>query len=288
MTVPRPLRSLKDALARTAGALRSVFPARRAGPDPADLAPDSPIRFRCNLCGAPNGALLKALSRETPSCWRCRSNVRFRAIAHLVVTELLGRPLPLHEVPERRDLAGLGLTDAAAYATPLAAKFAYTNTYFHAEPRLDIAAVGPEHFGRYDFVIASDVFEHVAPPVGRAFANARRMLKPGGRFVFTVPFSLEPDTVEHFPELNDWSIEGEGESRALVNRTTDGRVQRFDRLVFHGGDGATLEMRLFSRDALLAEFERAGFSRARLAAEPYLPFGILWPEPWSVPMVAYA
>ena len=24
------------------------------------------------------------------------------------------------------------------------------------------------------------------------------------------------------------------------------------------------------------------------AAEPYLPFGIVWPEPWSLPMVARA
>jgi hypothetical protein len=26
----------------------------------------------------------------------------------------------------------------------------------------------------------------------------------------------------------------------------------------------------------------------RIAAEPYLPFGIHWQFPWSVPMVAYA
>ncbi len=256
--------------------------------DPARLDPDAPIRFRCNLCGSPNVAPLKSLSRESPSCWRCRSNVRFRSIAHLVVTELLGAPLRLPDVPERRDLCGVGLTDAGAYATPLAARFSYTNTYYHTEPRLDIADVADEHFGRYDFLIASDVFEHVAPPVSRAFANARRMLKPGGRFIFTVPFSLEPATVEHFPDLHDWSMEERDGRRVLVNRTAAGRTQAFDNLVFHGGDGTTLEMRLFSRDALLREFERAGFARVRIAAEPYLPFGIVWPEPWSVPMVAYA
>jgi hypothetical protein len=47
-------------------------------------------------------------------------------------------------------------------------------------------------------------------------------------------------------------------------------------------------MRLFSREALEREFSEAGFARVRIAAEPYLPFGIHWPEPWSVPMVAYA
>jgi prevent-host-death family protein len=28
--------------------------------------------------------------------------------------------------------------------------------------------------------------------------------------------------------------------------------------------------------------------RVRIADEPWLPFGIHWPEPWSVPLVAYA
>ncbi|MFI4924463.1 MAG: hypothetical protein ACHQJ7_04900 [Vicinamibacteria bacterium] len=72
----------------------------------------------------------------------------------------------------------------------------------------------------------------------------------------------------------------------MVNRTVDGRTQRFADPVFHGGPGTTLEMRLFSRDALLRAFERAGFASVRIADEPCLPFGIHWPEPWSVPMVA--
>ena len=59
-------------------------------------------------------------------------------------------------------------------------------------------------------------------------------------------------------------------------------------IVFHGGPGSTLEMRVFSRAALEREFRDAGFARVRVANEPYLPFGIHWPEPWSVPMVAYA
>jgi len=65
-------------------------------------------------------------------------------------------------------------------------------------------------------------------------------------------------------------------------------VQTFTDLVFHGGPGSTLEMRLFSQGDLTREFLHAGFARVRIASEPYLPFGIHWPEPWSVPMVAYA
>ena len=259
----------------------------KATTDPRSLPPHRRLRFRCNLCGARDAATLSTLSRETASCAGCGSTVRFRAIAHIVVRELLHEDLALPDAPVRRDLRGLGLTDAHPYATPLAEHFDYQNTYYHAEPRLDIMDVPVERFGRYDFIIASDVFEHVAPPVSRAFANARRLLRPGGIFVFTVPFSLDPDTVEHFPELHEWRLEQNDGSYVLHNRTCDGRVQTFGDLVFHGGDGSTLEMRLFSRAGLEREFADAGFARIRIADEPYLPFGIHWPEPWSVPIVAY-
>jgi SAM-dependent methyltransferase len=286
--VARPLASL------FARKLRRLRPGTRVrggligDVDPASLAPDAKVNFQCNLCGARNSAALAQLSREAPSCSGCGSNVRFRAMARLVVREMLGCDATLPDVPTRRDIAGLGLSDVAAYALPLADKFAYENTWFHTAPQLDIAAAPPGRFGRYDFVVSSDVFEHVAPPVSRAFENARKLLKPGGKFIFTVPFSLDPDTVEHFPELHDWTMAERDGTWRLTNTTRAGTRQTFDDLVFHGGPGTTLEMRLFSQSGLEREFARAGFARVRVAAEPYLPFGIQWPEPFSVPMVAYA
>jgi SAM-dependent methyltransferase len=171
---------------------------------------------------------------------------------------------------------------------PLAKKLGYTNTYFHTEPRLDIAAVPEQRAAEADFIIASDVFEHVAPPVARAFANARRLLKRGGVLIFSVPFSLDADTIEHFPDLYDYQLLETGGNWQLQNRTADGRVQVFTDLVFHGGPGTTLEMRLFSKAALEREFRAAGFARMRIADEACPGHGIVWPEPWSVPMVAYA
>jgi SAM-dependent methyltransferase len=194
----------------------------------------------------------------------------------------------LTELAPHPAIAGIGLTDADAYAKPLAAAFAYENTWFHTEPRLDITQIDASREGRYDFVISSDVFEHVLPPVGRAFVNVRRMLKPNGKFIFTVPFNLEAQTSEHYPDLHEWSMAEVDGTWTLTNVTADGRAERFTDLVFHGGPGSTLEMRLFSLEALKREFAAAGFSRIRIAAEPWLPFGIHWPEPWSVPIVAYA
>jgi len=63
-------------------------------------------------------------------------------------------------------------------------------------------------------------------------------------------------------------------------------VEAFDRPIFHGGDDATLEMRLFSPSGLERELQAAGFSRIRFIDAPCPRFGIFWPEPWPVPIVA--
>jgi hypothetical protein len=103
-----------------------------------------------------------------------------------------------------------------------------------------------------------------------------------------VPFTLSAQTVEHFPELHEWRIEKRDGAFRVLNTTSDGRAQTFDDVVFHGGPGVTLEMRVFARDALLRHFTNAGFACTRIADEPCEAFGILWPDPFSVPMVAYA
>lgn len=207
---------------------------------------------------------------------------------HLLTQELFGRDLDLGELPRRSDVVGIGLSDAANYAGPLAGRLGYTNTYFDSEPRLDIAALPPAAEGTCDFVVASDVFEHVAPPVSRAFVNARRLLKPGAVLVLTVPFTLEGDTVEHFPELHDYRLLDTPGGRVLENRTRDGRTQVFSGLRFHGGPGSTLEMRVFSRAGLERELAAAGFSRVRIADEACPAHGICWPDGRSVPIVAHA
>jgi hypothetical protein len=251
-------------------------------------APGERVYFRCNICGGSCAAPMSALQREKPSCRRCGSTVRTRTIAHLLTTELFGRGIAIPDLPLRRDLVGIGLSDTGSYAQRLPEKLGYTNTFLHMEPRLDITAVPAQLSAQYDFIIASDVFEHVAPPVSRAFVNARRLLKSHGVLIFSVPYTLDPETKEHFPELYDYRIVESGGRWRLENRTADGRTQIYTDLVFHGGPGSTLEMRLFSRNGLIREFTEAGFAGVRIADEPQLAHGIVWPEPWSVPMVAYS
>jgi SAM-dependent methyltransferase len=212
-----------------------------------------------------------------------------RAVVGLLSRELFGRALAIDDFPRRKDIRGIGLSDWEEYARRLAARMDYTNTYYHREPRLDIAEVPEPLAGRYDFLIASDVFEHVAPPVSRAFQGARRLLKPGGLLILTVPYAIEVShTREHFPSLHQWSLRQEADGWVLENRRRDGTEERFTDLVFHGGAGTTLEMRLFSEASLLAELREAGFDDVRVATDPMPGIGVTWPVSWSLPVVARA
>ncbi len=108
---------------------------------------------------------------------------------------------------------------------------------------MDITDLDPTLEGQFDFIISSDVFEHVAPPISMAFENVRKLLKPDGVLIFSVPYSKNQETVEHFPGLHNYRIvEAEGHY-TLRNITRDGVLQIFENPVFHGGACSTLEMR---------------------------------------------
>lgn len=247
------------------------------------------LRFRCNVCGRRCAAQPSELTREGRSCGGCGSTVRWRAVVRILSLELFGESRALPDFPVRRDIRGLGMSDWEGYAVPLARKLDYRNTHYDREPRLDITDIPAALEGTCDFLISSEVFEHVPPPVNTAFRNARRLLRPGGVMVFTAPYTKAPQTVEHFPELFDYRLTEAGGGRLVLENTTrDGRKQNFDDLVFHGGEGATLEMRVFSESSLLAEFERAGFGRVRIHSEADPAHGIVWHEDWSLPMSARA
>jgi SAM-dependent methyltransferase len=178
------------------------------------------------------------------------------------------------------------MSGATAYAKRIAKRLGYTNTFLHKAPSLDITGPGQEWLGQCDFVMSSDVFEHVVPPISRAFKNTLQILKPGGIFVLTVPYTLTGETREHFPELHRYQVLSRKGKRVLVNMTNEGKVQEFDQLVFHGGEGETLEMRVFSETGLLRELEQAGFADIRIHREPFRQFGIIWHQQWSLPITA--
>lgn len=239
--------------------------------------------FRCNICGAACSVdyPLTELPREEPTCL-CGSNVRFRWIVHALSVELFGESLTLPAFPEMRQIRGIGMSDWSLIAEPLhRQKFDYKNTFYHQEPRLDIMDENSGQSGFYDFIVCSEVFEHVPPPAQTAFNNLFRLLKPQGFAIFTSPWDPEGHTREHFPLLHDWTIVNLRSGSVLVNRTENGDLQTFGSLAFHGGPAETLEMRLYSKGDLEQHFRTAGFQDIEIAARHVsADFGIYW-EPWS-------
>ncbi|MCU1416829.1 MAG: Methyltransferase type 11 [Schumannella sp.] len=249
------------------------------------------LDFQCNVCGYGNTRVPLDLvqNREAASCASCSSSLRMRSVVHTLAMELFGQPLILPEFPEDRSIVGLGLSDWDGYAIGLASKLGYSNTYFHRQPYLDITDAAEHWLGRQRFVISSDVLEHI-PVAGldAAFLNSRRLLTPDGVCIFTVPFEKTGETREHFPRLHDYRIDVTGGTAVLHNTTVDGEEEIFDDLVFHGGEGDTLEMRMFTEPDLLRRIADAGFSSAEVRV-PFAPeFGVLWNIDWAVPIVARA
>jgi SAM-dependent methyltransferase len=249
--------------------------------------------YRCNICGLVSTVRLAELHRERRSCPNpaCGSTPRFRSIVHMLSTELFGTSIPLPSFPYRKDLRGIGMSDWIGYAGPLAERLSFVNTYYHTDPHLDITSIEGWDQGVYDFIISSEVFEHVAPPVSRGFENCRRLLKPGGVLILTTPYRAQPGlrTREHFPDLFDYMILDIGaDKHRVINRTQSGQVQTFDDLVFHEGPGVALEMRVFSEESLLADLGAAGFTEIRTLREPNFEHGVYWPGADSWPISARA
>ncbi len=212
-------------------------------------------------------------TRETGACSKCKATVRMRGAIYALSLGLFGKPLAIPDFPKPGQFTGIGLSDWEGYANRLKRRLAYRNTFLHQRPLLDITNPPAELAGKHDFLISIDVFEHIPPPVGRAFQGAAMLLKPGAILVLSVPYTLHESTVEHFPELHEFELVKAFGSFCLLNRRRDGTLQVFDHLNFHGGPGRTLEMRLFSKAGLLDHLADAGFGPVQTISED-LAWGI--------------
>lgn len=245
------------------------------------------LDFTCNCCGTSIVACpVEMIDREVPSCPTCQSTVRWRSIVHLLSVGLHGNSIPLPRWPVNKAIRGIGLSYWSGYADGLADKTNYTNTYFHTEPSFDVVAPRPDYINQFDYLVSSEVFEHVVHPVSRAFDGARTILRSGGVFVFTVPFFDAPETVEHFPHLNAFKIiEIDGE-HILVNKRQDGTIETHRDLVFHGGPGTTLEMRMFCRTDVINHLRQAGFVDITVMDQDVPEYGIIHKHSWGLPIFA--
>jgi hypothetical protein len=213
------------------------------------------IQWICNICGHAGQNEVHYFHRETGLCAYCGSNVRFRAIWYL-----LGKYVIEANVNKLGSISGIGLSDADLYANKLSHILNYRNTFYHQAPFLDISDYSSaSNYTNLDFVICSDVLEHVDVPVEASFKNLSLMIKTGGYLIFSVPYftdAISSQTVEHFSQHKSNRVLVEDGREYLI---TDKNVV-YANLCWHGGPGSVLERRVFAEAAVKKHLADAGFA----------------------------
>lgn len=219
------------------------------------------------------------LEREGTICPFCGSTSRDR----YMTLATLGALAQLSRNVSDRPIRVIGVSDSAVLSSALRRKFGehYRNYQFHEEPFLDLSDVAPSMYGTADIVTCSEVLEHVPNPVSGAFRGLASLLVPGGIAVVSVPHLVTEPHEEHFPPMVGAFVDrSDPDHLAYVGVDQGGTKRRFTNLVFHGGEGATLEHRVYNVASLSGELAAAGFSDNYPLMRNHPHFGASW-DPWS-------
>lgn len=234
------------------------------------------MRFTCIICGKENDGD-SPVHREMQFCAGCGSVPRFRGLILAVMLHVLKDvSRPLVDVAAHPDIKGIGVSDSSIYADVLAERFAYTNTFYHTEPHLDLCQQNSTaKYSNLDFIICSDVIEHTAAVPHLVLRNMLAMLRPGGVIILSAPTYYLADTIEHYPRAARLQVIERGNDYEVRWADANG-IERVDASpCFHGGPGSTLEMREIAHEALLQDGRDEGFSVETLKFHEEL--GYWWP-----------
>ena len=123
--------------------------------------------------------------QQGTQCTSCGSNIRSIALANALCRSFGHRGV-LDELIGRRPVERLLEVNEAGSLHSRLQKF--PGYAFASYPEYDLMDLALED-GSYEFIVHSDTLEHVPDPV-RALTEIRRVLRPGGRTVFTVPIVI--------------------------------------------------------------------------------------------------
>jgi len=164
-------------------------------------------------------------------------------------------PRPMLELTPDRSRHGLGLSDNPEMAKFFRRCFNYTNSELDTPPIIDLLSPPAAARGLFDFVICSDVLEHVPPPAERGLTSIADLLRPGGVAMVSVPIR-DGGTEEYYPGIRSWQlIDGtlhwsDDAGQSFVD--TDPEI--------HGGDGLTIAFRTWGAEDFEAKVLASGFS----------------------------
>jgi hypothetical protein len=234
--------------------------------------------FICSACFRPSFAANTNSGRESLNCFWCKSTARERAI----ILEIHKCYLLMKVREPFRDVKILGVSDGYLTSTVLKKVYRkqYENYHYHLDPKLDITEVPAHLKGCADIISCSEVLEHVEPPIQKAFLGLYQLLRENGKLVLSVPHTdANGKHVEHFPIMTESRILSRESGLVLEGKGIDGELFEFSNLAFHGGIGATLEYRIFSKNSLKQNLEIAGFKSLK-SCKNNIFYGVNW-EPWS-------
>lgn len=212
--------------------------------------------FICVNCGL--RSLHGKPSREGMACYRCGATWRARAMVLSVLQSLGHSGVPLSDLITNSKIRGIGISDHKKIATTLAKKFDYVNTYFHKAPHLDLTSVDASIIcsGTADFLICSDVLEHIPAPIETALQGIYCMLAKGGVAIISVPYKSFGSNDEFYPDLVSYEVQGN-----QISWVDSLGVSHIDtEPEFHGGSGQTLAFRLWALSDLKKALHEVGFT----------------------------
>lgn len=159
----------------------------------AALHPHYHARGFCNLCRRRTLFICdEAADRWIRRCCHCRSTPKYRAIVELIESECGGKIADyihdhnIYELsttsPIFRKLRGHSNYEASGYFSDL--PFGQKPSPYYWNQDLQSLTFRSESF---DLVVSSETMEHVRKP-WLGFSEIHRVLKPGGRYIFTIPY----------------------------------------------------------------------------------------------------
>jgi GT2 family glycosyltransferase/SAM-dependent methyltransferase len=158
---------------------------------------------RCSVCGTDtrfvrnSWVLPRDLARVVPAgfadresqlCAACGSSLRVRVLADVLLEHYAGEARSIAELVEEERFSLLDIAEINSIGR--------MHPFLALLPRLTYSEYPEQNIqeltypdASFDLVLTSETLEHI-PDVPRALAEIRRVLRPGGRHVFTVP--LDP------------------------------------------------------------------------------------------------
>lgn len=161
-------------------------------------------RGRCSVCGREarfvrNSWMLPAefarswpkgfVDRESLLCSECGSSARVRGVADALVALYGTDGTSVAELVEEDAFRSLRIVELNAIGRMHAVLRRLPGLIYAEYPDEDVMALSYAD-ASFDLVLTSDTLEHVEDPM-RGLQEIRRVLRPGGRHVFTVP--IKPD-----------------------------------------------------------------------------------------------